>query len=277
MFLFRTWDVLSFDGGGTKGVMEAKILQHVMNMVTLICRRPEEATELLFNLNDPDDLTNISLKLNNIEGRAAIMDKLANENKPIHPTEVFDIICGTSTGALIAFGLVGGKVNVDSQDEEVGQTEKRCPMTVKEVIDFYLTKSGHIFPNFKRSYWRSFVLSVPFSPFKLDGLITAINETFGESTPLSALKYKGCFAACVAKQFNENSNNPNDLEIFDCHLAESGELKVAKVLCASANAPIYLQTPTTVQPGKNYIDGGLGANCPLELVKYYQRKEQQSK
>ena len=49
----------------------------------------------------------------------------------IHPTEVFDMIAGTSVGALMAFALVGGKAR--KTDDHSGE---RDSMTMQEVVDF---------------------------------------------------------------------------------------------------------------------------------------------
>ena len=48
--------------------------------------------------------------------------------KPIHPKETFDMIVGTSTGALISFGLLAGNP---------GEENKRATMSIKEGITFY--------------------------------------------------------------------------------------------------------------------------------------------
>ena len=48
--------------------------------------------------------------------------------KPIHPKETFDMIVGTSTGALISFGLLAGNP---------GEENKRATMSLKEGIAFY--------------------------------------------------------------------------------------------------------------------------------------------
>ena len=89
----KGFDVLSFDGGGTKGVMEAVIVKDIMNMATLLIRNPEKIKALCIkilkenpNVDDqPDDLKKISELLEGVKS-------------PVHPIEVFDMIVGTSTG-----------------------------------------------------------------------------------------------------------------------------------------------------------------------------------
>ena len=89
----KGFDVLSFDGGGTKGVMEAVIVKDILNMATLLIRNPEKIKALCIkilkenpNVDDqPDDLKKISELLEGVKS-------------PVHPIEVFDMIVGTSTG-----------------------------------------------------------------------------------------------------------------------------------------------------------------------------------
>ena len=70
-------NVLSFDGGGSRGVMEIFILKDVMNMATIL---KNELDRFIFPHNKED-----CVKLREI---------LRNVKKPIHPTEVFEFIVG---------------------------------------------------------------------------------------------------------------------------------------------------------------------------------------
>ena len=44
----------------------------------------------------------------NAQDRLNFAQLLDSVTQPIHPIEVFDMIVGTSTGALISFALIGG-------------------------------------------------------------------------------------------------------------------------------------------------------------------------
>ena len=93
----REFDILSFDGGGSKGVMEMVILQDVMNTVTLLTRNPEKVLELINSSEQNIFATSVD------RIKFAIMIK--NIENPIHPVDVFDMIVGTSTGKNDHFAL----------------------------------------------------------------------------------------------------------------------------------------------------------------------------
>ena len=99
----KSFDILSLDGGGSKGIMELVILSDVMKTVTLLKDEPSLFIPYLNNEDGNDFFENISDRLN-------FANLLESVKSPIHPTEVFDMIVGTSTGAQIAFGLVGGNL-----------------------------------------------------------------------------------------------------------------------------------------------------------------------
>ena len=44
-----------------------------------------------------------------------------------------------------------------------------------------------------------------------------------------------------------------------------------EVLLATANAPVYFDTPAKIEAGSlfdgSYVDGGIGGNCPLKQVR----------
>ena len=97
----KGFDVLSFDGGGTKGVMEAVIMKDIMNMATILIRNPKLIVEdclELFNKNASyDDITTDKHNL------VSLKKKLDDVKDPVHPVDVFDMIVGTSTGKCLLF------------------------------------------------------------------------------------------------------------------------------------------------------------------------------
>lgn len=77
-------NVLSFDGGGSRGIMEAKILQHIMLLFSAMREDPQKVTNLV-----KDDPTLEDMKTRN--ELKAILQSVKNV---IHPTDVFDFIVG---------------------------------------------------------------------------------------------------------------------------------------------------------------------------------------
>ena len=75
-------------------MMEAIILKDVMACLTLVERGELEADRLDFATE---------------EGRKWFRERLDDVEEPIHPGDVFEMVAGTSTGALMAFGLLHGE------------------------------------------------------------------------------------------------------------------------------------------------------------------------
>lgn len=77
-------NVLSFDGGGSRGIMEIKILQHIMLLFSAMREDPQKVTD--FVKGDP--------KLEQSETRNQLRSILDSVKIVIHPTEVFNFIVG---------------------------------------------------------------------------------------------------------------------------------------------------------------------------------------
>ena len=69
-------NVLSFDGGGSRGIMEVMILDDFMRLVTMMKNNPDPGL-----CNELKDKTKFKAILTEIQD-------------PIHPTEIFDCIVG---------------------------------------------------------------------------------------------------------------------------------------------------------------------------------------
>ena len=78
--------VLSFDGGGSRGLMEAIMIKEIMNLATLMKDSPKEVTKLL----EEDE------ELEEPETLKSFKDKVDEVKDPIHPTDVFQYIIGKS-------------------------------------------------------------------------------------------------------------------------------------------------------------------------------------
>ena len=109
--------------------------------------------------------------------------------------DAFDMIVGTSTGALIAFALVGGK----QQDDGT-----RLPMDMEEIIDMYRNLAPKIFPKphmFTKAGFitRPFIklrkscVPAPLVPFKTKKVRKELDKFYGLTT-LSDFPKEGCVA-----------------------------------------------------------------------------------
>ena len=163
-------------------------------------------------------------------------------------------------GSLISFGLVGGNLKKNKEDP----TQYPEPiMTVDQVIEFFDKASPYIFQQsncFKSCFNCIFgCLPIPCFPFTQEGIGKKIDEAFGKDVTLKDFGKVDCVAAAVALQFDKKEGD-YFLKIFDTRGSISYPVK--EVLKASSCAPVYFDTPTQIM-GVNYVDGGVGGNCPL--------------
>ena len=143
-------------------------------------------------------------------------------------------------------------------------------MSLDEVIEMYEESTATIFPSKSRSvraWWpeRLTFFKMPGPPVPLpypysqDGLEKVLKERFGDQSLTSVrADTEPCIAAAVARR--QNPPDLPELEIFDTRLERSH--RVLEVLKASACAPVFFTAPTSIS-GIDYIDGGVGGNCPL--------------
>ena len=77
--------ILSFDGGGSRGIMEAIMLDHIMKIATIMHDQPDHIHFLL----------QIDKKLEKILSRQMLQERINTKvPNPVHPTDVFQFIAG---------------------------------------------------------------------------------------------------------------------------------------------------------------------------------------
>ena len=87
-------------------------------------------------------------------------------------------------------------------------------------------------------------LGFPATPYTRTSFEAALNEMFG-LTETSEIHFNGCLAGAVAREFNEDVNNPDVLQLFD---SKSGAQLVTEVLLGSSTAPLYFKIPVPLDP-----------------------------
>ena len=76
----KSINVLAFDGGGSRGIMEVMIADDLMRMFTLMYKEPLKLQSLVMELKKLDNRKELRNKLQSVV--------------PIHPKDVFDMIAG---------------------------------------------------------------------------------------------------------------------------------------------------------------------------------------
>ena len=192
---------------------------------------------------------------------ATLLDALVRRFNSEQKIEVLDLgkkcdlICGTSTGAILACGLVAG-------------------VPLKNIIELYTEYGKKIF---KRGYPKSFLarilwllrhLSKPSAEAKQ--LNNVLHSIFKEET-IKGIYNKRSIAFCIP---TVNAATYKAWVFKSPHLSgknRDDHYKLVDVCMASASAPIFFPLHSIVNPeNKNdiqvFVDGGLWANNPVLLA-----------
>ena len=171
-------------------------------------------------------------------------------------TDHFDMICGTSTGGLIAIGLATG-------------------MSAQSLVDLYMSKGSVIFPtsnnNFIRRFQNSFktIKQIFFSnKHSIKPLKRILDNLFGEKTMGDANNL-----LCIPS-FNLTNGQPKVFKKSGTqteHFVDN-TIKLVDIALATSAAPSYY--PIHEHNNFLYTDGGVWANNPslcglLEAIDYY--------
>ena len=108
------------------------------------------------------------------------------------------------------------------------------------------------------------IVGVTIDPYDNQILKTELEKHFGQSTLQDLHSNTQCVALATVKRMEHNAEEPyGAMEIFDSKSSLS--IKVVDVLMATTNAPVYFKTPWYIR-GVPYVDGAIGASCPLQLA-----------
>ena len=176
------------------------------------------------------------------------MEDILKSKHPGNPdfrmSDYFDLIGGTSTGAIIAGLLALGK-------------------TVDDITKLYMDLGNKIFGE-KRKWWNPLeTMKYLKANYNYQGMMEGLKFAFGEDTTLGSDKIKTGLCI-VAKRADTNSvwpmiNHPRG-KFFDSPTAKNKDLLLWKVVRASTAAPTYFAPQMMdVTEGQlaAFIDGGL--------------------
>lgn len=158
----------------------------------------------------------------------------------------FDLICGTSTGGIIALGLGLG-------------------LSAKDMVDFYVNKGPKIFPmtGFVRRNWYNF--SHWFGgKFSVEALESALKESYSKAP--NGMNLDNSSARLLITSYNLTNNSTRVYRTghsssVSCH----GHLSAAAIARATSAAPTYFSPALVEDPGNPHeaVDGGIWSNCPI--------------
>lgn len=195
---------------------------------------------------------------------ASVLARL-EEKAGVKSGDCFDMICGTSTGGLIALGLANG-------------------MNADDLVELYLANGKKIFPTaenrqlrwLQRKVIQAATQTFFWGKFSNNNLRHILEQTFGNTT-LGQLQN-----LVLIPSFNLTSGMPR---IFKFPHKEGDffmdkDIKLVDAALATSAAPTYF--PIHSINKTLYIDGGVWANNPslcglLEAIKYFVGGEGENK
>lgn len=169
---------------------------------------------------------------------AEVLRHLEEEFGPVG--DYFDMICGTSTGGLIALALAKGE-------------------SAESIVKFYKEEGPKIFPakkfwNGVRGFFRQIVRGGKYSNVPLE---TALKSVLGE-TQMSQAKNLLCIPA-----YNLTSGRPRVFKYphKEGNIYDTKYGSMVEAALATSAAPTYF--PVKFIKGRYYTDGGVWANNPV--------------
>ncbi|OME64251.1 hypothetical protein BSK65_29400 [Paenibacillus odorifer] len=171
---------------------------------------------------------------------ATILEQFENKFGPIH--QHFNLICGTSTGGIIALALAAG-------------------IPAADIVKFYTEKGTKIFPHtksWKRKLheWKSIAF---LSKYKNDQLKNALQEVFQNK------KVKDCISDVLIPSVNITTGKPYIFKSdYIPKYTRDSERSLVEIALATSAAPTYFPIVDlmTNEGLHQFVDGGLFANNP---------------
>lgn len=232
----RPITILSIDGGGVRGLFAALIVRDILRRVRFLSAFSRARRRLL---------------------------RRSPESVQAH--QVFDVFAGTSTGALVALGLV-----------------KPGPYTPGQLVDLYRQHARRIFPPARfdalRAVRHAFSEKYDEQPFE-----DLLREWFGEE------RLSQCLANILVAAYDTDNREPYFFKHYDedacrrvprlCRPGHAPDFRLRDVARATTAAPTYFEAArVTSLDGRSVslVDGGLVANNPalsayVEARKIYPR------
>lgn len=221
--------------------------------------------EIVMNLPSKSNFRILSLDGGGLRGvvAATILKQVeaqirAKENQSL--TEYFDLVAGTSTGAILAAGIAVGR-------------------TADYMINMYREKSEKIFDRMTRRF-RNYIPGgggylIPLTRYKNQGLITVLKEALlfpdqSEIPRLIDIENRPNSPTLLILAYNTSQGytqyfDSNGVELDPRQPRWYTQFPLWEICLCSAAAPTFFpphQLPNKQGEFDNYIDGGVAANNP---------------
>ena len=178
---------------------------------------------------------------------AKVLSEIENRFGKIN--ENFNLICGTSTGGIIALGLGLGRSS-------------------NEIVDYYLQHGSKIFPSdtFYKEWFYTLRQLTFFPKYSDSALKSSLNAFFGEALMKDA-KCNLCIPAV-------NLTDARNIVFKTPHSPEFKRDPMVDVALATSAAPTFFPSASIPSVSTALVDGGLWANNPafvgaIEAVSYF--------
>lgn len=154
--------------------------------------------------------------------------------------DYFDLICGTSTGGIIALGL-------------------GLEISAAEILDFYIEHGPAIFPPEQSGRLRAWLRRIRKARYDPAPLHDALESVFEEKLLGHAR------TRLVVPSFNAQNGSVHIFKTAHAERLRQDYLcRAVDVALATSAAPTYLPVHET-EDGKRFVDGGIWANNPVAI------------
>ena len=234
-----------------KTLKEKVLIDHLSQMENKVEYKLDKFKNLNLSYTDHSNKKS-SYKILSIDGggvrgviAAFMLCEIEREtNKPI--SRIFDLISGTSTGGIIAAGLV--KPNI--------RDKLKPEYTAYDILDLYLTNAKKIFCKPTETPLYEYVIP----KYTDEGRYSLFEKYFENKTLNESL------CELVIPAVNKNILNlPQVFNSFDAKNNNLMNLKIVDILMATSAAPSYFHAYEIKGRGV-FIDGGVHANNPSQIA-----------
>ncbi|KAK0741429.1 hypothetical protein B0T18DRAFT_331380 [Schizothecium vesticola] len=196
----------------------------------------------------------------------AVLSRIQKEvGIEVNIKELFDLVVGTSTGGIIALGIVMKNEPVEAMIkffEEAAEATFSKPnsgLSWTAKLGMTVLKYSSIYPetNLKQQLQNFFGTTPLFAP--------ATSGTFQSTTRVAVTTYKDGLDGAGIQSLIANYNRPGgDWAYFDREDDASMDMAIWEAALATSAAPGFL--PAYTKASMNYVDGALYANCPVRVA-----------